>query len=1233
MAPGPEQGSGETMEPPLSEMLDAGLLDQVDAGVVVYGPDLRIVAANREAGRLLGLPPEAPARTRLQDLESALVREDGTPISAEDHPVHRAFVNRGPVRDVTVGAGPAGSDSRRWLLMNALPEFDEEDGGLRRVVLTITDVTGARRAEDRVLHLSALLRAMRELEEFLSSEKDRDTLVTGVCRLLTDTRGYRSAWIAFRDHHGRLQAAGEAGIGADFASLQAQLEAGEWPVCCERALGQADVLVVRDVEEECAGCGLAFAARGGGALVRGLDCRGRGEGVLVVELFAGLVDDEEERLLFYQVSEGIVAALCALEDDKERGRMQRALRESDERLLAVLEHAQDAIFIHAQGIISYVNPAAVALFGAASKEALIGSSVVDRIAPQYRAMVTGRIRALEQERRRAPRLEERVVRFDGTEVDVEVMAVPYEYLGRPGALVFAHDITERKAAVTALRQRLELLDQLAKIAASVPGMIFSFMLRPDGSACLPFATRVIEDLWGLRPEDVREDFTPGFDRIHADDLARVRKSINESAESLAPWQDSFRVLHPEKGELWLEARSVPRPEPDGSVVWHGFVEDVTERKRAEEAVRTLALRLQAALASSTDAIFIVDSSAQVVQSNDAFATFNRFGRVEEIPRSADAGMQYMEVSQEGRVIPFEDWGMSRALRGEVGRNVRYDLRRKDTGEAWVGSFSYAPIRGADGAILGAIVIGRDITDQILSEQALRESEERFRTVVESAPDGIIVHVEGEVAFLNTAMARLLGASSPDELVGRGVSSFIAPEYQAAVEALRGADLEAGTPPAAMEQEYVRLDGSRVPVETISVGFQFRERPAQLVFVRDRTERRRAETERAHLQEQLLQAQKMESIGQLAGGVAHDFNNILMVQKGYCELMKMKLREGDPLAEGVAQMEACTDRATALTRQLLAFSRKQTLEPKVLDLNALVMNMNDMLRRLIGEDMDLVTVPDRDPAMILADPGQIEQVLVNLAVNARDAMPGGGRLSVEVSQVVLSGDDGQHSPDVVPGPYVMLAVTDSGHGMDAAIAKRIFEPFFTTKGEGKGTGLGLSTVYGIVRQSGGDVRVQSEVGRGTTFTVYLPRVDVERKQTISEGDVATIQGQGQSVLVVEDEPALRGLAVLMIERLGYKVAEAASGAEALTLIDRQGLRPDVLLTDVVIPGMGGPALAEQLKERVPGLKAIYMSGYGDDAVSGRGVLGPDVDFLQKPFTVSDLARAIGKVLGAGTAAGQ
>jgi len=1222
------------VESPLSDMFDAGLLDQVEAGVVVYGPDLRVVAANRQAGRLLGQVPELLTGTRFQDLESVLVREDESPISAEDHPVHRAFVNRGPVRDVTVGAGPAGSDSRRWLLMNALPEFDEDDGGLRRVVLTITDVTGARRAEDRVLHLSALLHAMRELERFLSSEKDRDTLVTGACRLLTETRGYRSAWVAFRDHHGRLQVVGEAGIGADFAPLRAQLEAGEWPLCCERALRQTDVLVVRDVEEECAGCGLDYAARGGAALVRGLDCAGRGEGALVVELFPGLADDEEERLLFHQVSEGIVAALCALEDDKERGRMQRVLRESDERLLAVLEHAQDAIFIHAQGIISYANPAAVALFGAASREALLGSSVVDRIAPQYQAVVKERIRALEQERRRAPRLEERVVRFDGTEVDVEIMAVPYEYLGRPGALVFAHDITERKAAVTALRQRLELLDQLARIAASVPGMIFSFMLRPDGSACLPFATRVIEDLWGLRPEDVREDFTPGFDRIHADDLARVGESINESAETLAPWQDSFRVLHPEKGELWLEARSVPRPEPDGSVVWHGFVEDVTERKRAEEAVRTLALRLQAALASSTDAIFVVDSSAQVVQSNDAFATFNKFADVKEMPGSADAGVQYMEVSQEGRVIPFEEWGVSRALRGEVGRNVRYDLRRKDTGETWVGSFSYAPIRGSDGAILGAIVIGRDITDQILSEQALRDSEERFRTVVESAPDGIIVHVEGQVGFLNTAMARLLGAPSPDELIGCDISSFIAPENHGAVEALGRKELGVGASPAAMEQEYVRLDGTRVPVETMSVRFQFRERPAELVFVRDRTERRRAETERAHLQEQLLQAQKMESIGQLAGGVAHDFNNILTVQKGYCEIMKMKLREGDPLAEGVAQIEACTDRATALTRQLLAFSRKQTLQPKVLDLNELVRNMNDMLRRLIGEDVDLVTVLDRDPAMIMADPGQIEQVLVNLVVNARDAMPGGGRLRVEVSQVALSGDDGQHSPDVVPGPYVVLSVTDSGHGMDAAIAKRIFEPFFTTKGEGKGTGLGLSTVYGIVRQSGGDVRVRSEVGRGTTFSVYLPRVDVEKKHTTSGGDVAATlgHGQGQSVLVVEDEPALRGLAVLMIERLGYKVAEAADGAEALMLIERQGLQPDVLLTDVVIPGMVGPALAEELRERVPGLKTIYMSGYSDDAVSGRDVLGPDVDFLQKPFTVSDLARAIGRVLGAVPAVG-
>ncbi|OFW60995.1 MAG: hypothetical protein A2133_04260 [Actinobacteria bacterium RBG_16_64_13] len=432
----------------------------------------------------------------------------------------------------------------------------------------------------------------------------------------------------------------------------------------------------------------------------------------------------------------------------------------------------------------------------------------------------------------------------------------------------------------------------------------------------------------------------------------------------------------------------------------------------------------------------------------------------------------------------------------------------------------------------------------------------------------------------------------------------------------------------MNQRYLRADGTGVPIETTAVVCRFKGQAAHLVFVRDCTEREMAELERAELQEQLQQAQKMESVGQLAGGVAHDFNNILMVQKGYCELMKLELREGDPLAASLAHIEASAERATALTRQLLAFSRKQTLQPTVLDLNILVESLDDMLHRLVGEDVDLVMSLASEPALVKADSVQLEQVLVNLAANARDAMPRGGSLAIAVSPVEIDDSYGESHAGVEPGPYVMLSVSDTGSGMDAETKRRIFEPFYTTKGEGRGTGLGLSTVYGIVHQSGGSIWVYSEPGNGTTFRVYLPQAEGE-PEPVAPPEVGAAGGKGQLILIVEDEPSLRSLASLMIERLEYRAVEAANGGEALILVEEEGLRPDLLLTDVIMPGMSGSVLVERLRKTLPDLRVIFMSGYPDSAMANHGIIDSDISFLQKPFSMSGLAAKVRATLGMGS----
>jgi len=381
---------------------------------------------------------------------------------------------------------------------------------------------------------------------------------------------------------------------------------------------------------------------------------------------------------------------------------------------------------------------------------------------------------------------------------------------------------------------------------------------------------------------------------------------------------------------------------------------------------------------------------------------------------------------------------------------------------------------------------------------------------------------------------------------------------------------------------------------------------------------------ASTQEQLLRSQKLEAVGRLAGGVAHDFNNILAAQIGCCELIENQIQPGDPLAGDVATIKSCAERAAALTRQLLAFSRKQALHAEVLDLNEVVGGIRSMLERTIREDVRLQTVLAPGLGRVKADPGQVEQVIMNLAVNARDAMPAGGSLTIETADLDLDADYARNHVGVEPGPYVMLAISDTGSGMDEQTRSRLFEPFFTTKEHGKGTGLGLATVYGIVKQSGGNIWVYSEPGRGTTFKIYLPRVEgvaeAPRRRTR-----AVVPGSGEQVLVVEDEPLLRELMGRLVRELGYRTAVAADGAAALVLVERDGLRPDLLLTDVVMPGMSGRALAARLGPLVPGLKVLYASGYTDNSVTHHGVLDAGVDFLQKPFTTADLAAKIREVL--------
>jgi nitrogen-specific signal transduction histidine kinase len=392
---------------------------------------------------------------------------------------------------------------------------------------------------------------------------------------------------------------------------------------------------------------------------------------------------------------------------------------------------------------------------------------------------------------------------------------------------------------------------------------------------------------------------------------------------------------------------------------------------------------------------------------------------------------------------------------------------------------------------------------------------------------------------------------------------------------------------------------------------------------DVTTCRRAEVEQQKLHEQVMQMQKMDAIGQLAGGIAHDFNNLLMVIINHCERMQRDLPPNDPLSRCAEQSLMCANLGASLTRKLLAFSRKQSFQPKVLDIGLLVKDMESMIQRLIGEHIEC-TIDIVGSKAIKADPVQMEQVIMNLVINARDAMPNGGKLRIEARNVIFNGRSDQNPPGTHSGPYVMLSVTDNGHGMDPALQAKIFEPFFTTKPVGKGTGLGLSTAYGIVRQSGGSIQVISESGKGTTFTVYLPAVFEEipvYSPSIHDFGRKNAMEARKLILLVDDEPALLETLKLTIETVGFRVRAVGNGIEAVRVVREENLRPDLLLTDIIMPGMNGKVLADLLRKSVPGIKIVYMSGYTDDIIGNTDDIGPDALFLQKPFTMRELVAQI------------
>ena len=554
--------------------------------------------------------------------------------------------------------------------------------------------------------------------------------------------------------------------------------------------------------------------------------------------------------------------------------------------------------------------------------------------------------------------------------------------------------------------------------------------------------------------------------------------------------------------------------------------------------------------------------------------------------------------------------------------------RRDGTRVYV-SLALAPIREVVGPphrslpeakVTGMVAVARDISERKRAEEALRDSEEQYRLLFDTNPQPMWVYDGDTLQFLaaNDAAIRHYGYSR-EEFLSMTLRDIRPPDEMAVFdEQVRRRRSQPERKPFNLLRawKHRRKDGGIVEVEVSVSAIRFEDRDAWLALAIDVTEKKRLEA-------QLMQAHKMESVGRLAGGIAHDFNNLLGVITGYGELARRQLAPGDPVAGRLEEMLKAASKAADLTKQLLAFSRKQFLQPRVLSLNTVTADMERMLRRLIGEHIHLVTVCTDHLGHVRADPGQVGQVIVNLAINARDAMPDGGRLIVETANVELDEEYAAGRPDVKPGRYVMLSVTDTGVGMTPETLDRIFEPFFTTKEEGHGTGLGLATAYGIVKQSGGYIWTYSEPGKGTTFRIYLPRVDeaADRPEPKSEG-LSTVGGR-ESILVVEDDEALRTIIAEVLEDAGYFVRTARNGDEAISAAGKHG-SIDLVISDMVMPAMGGVVLARHL----PHLRFLFMSGHTELSVAEDGGLTRGAAFLQKPFTPGTLLRKVREVFDGG-----
>ncbi|MCB2216899.1 MAG: PAS domain S-box protein [Desulfobulbaceae bacterium] len=880
-----------------------------------------------------------------------------------------------------------------------------------------------------------------------------------------------------------------------------------------------------------------------------------------------------------------------IHDITERKEAQRQLAERRQFLGSVIKTTADGfLVIDAAGFVTEVNDAYCAMSGF-SRETLVGKYI-------------GELDATESEEETKARLEHikhhQALIFESTHYHADRDTFPVEisvsHIGDDNGtyVCFCRDLTARKQQEQQIAALGEMLD-----AAPVA------VLLHDHDGKLIFANHAACIMHGY---DNRETFMERNLREFM--VPEMRASFPQRIKQIS-----------EKNELRFESTHVHR---DGShfpvdvivrlIDWEGqraylaIKVDISEQQKAQEAITHSNELLRYIIEHANSAIAVHDCDLRYVYVSKNYLEQYKVSESEVI------GKHHYEVFPD---LP-QKWRdvHQKALQGEISGSERDAYPRENGSIEWT-RWSCLPWFEPDGAIGGFIVYTEVITDRVRAEEALRESEEYLRAMISAAPMAIIsTDVEGVVQSWNIAAQRIFGWSE-DEVYGHSPPFFSAKQqeefFRLRQHVIRGETL------SKIDQTRTRRDGSPVEVSLSAAPIYDAAGnvSGMLAMIEDISSYKRTKQERDDLQAQLIQAQKMESIGRLAGGVAHDYNNMLGVILGYTEMALEKLYEDDPLHKDLSEVLKAAERSADITRQLLAFSRQQTIAPKMLDFNEAIAKLKSMIRRLIGEDIEFIWHPGSDLWPIYMDPVQVDQILINLCVNARDAIADIGTISIETDKTTIDEEYCRNHYDFIPGDFVSLSITDNGCGMDRQTRDKLFEPFFTTKVRGKGTGLGLATVYGILKQNNCFINVYSEPGQGSTFTIYFPRYREKDQPAESKPALAHTNRQGhETILLLEDEKAILQMTTLMLKGLGYTVLACNTPNEALETAAKQPIQ--LLITDVVMPEMNGRELSERLKKHYPDLKTLFMSGYTANVIAHRGVLDKGVNFIQKPFSLSSLA---------------